>query len=269
MIHFIEKKQGTKIPKHDYLLEKEDALEKLVDVLTPKFEGTWSIGLFDPPIKFVNNLVDSNWECSYVDLYLYLSSNQLDSILLKHPKLVPKKQSAKEAFMTVVAELKSNLAHDASKYLYKAFEGKVEEMAETLKQLDESCTTGLITLDDVKSVCSVIKRPLYASEVYRAFMCKSRDRWRLLSTLVHELGESYAYYALRKQSLSWLRDKADYLQNEDTKNRNINDVDASYISYAYVCFINSNSPSDLYCVMYDIDNRNVSVLERRLVVNLQ
>lgn len=269
MINFIEKQQRTRIPLHDYTFEKEEMLQSILDVLTPKIEGVWTIALIEPKIKFVNEFLDEYKDIPYITLDIYLGQAKLDAVLLKHPKLMPKKQTYKEAFLTVISEMKNQIDHAASKYLFKACRGDVEQLSEVLTRLDAECTTGTINVADAKQACTVVRKPLYASQVYRAFMSKDRQRWNLLYKLELELGTSFAYYALRKQAMTWLEEKGNYLNNEDTKNRDIGNVDGAFICYAYVCFMNSNNPNDLYMVMYDIDNRGPVPLGRRIDVNLQ
>lgn len=269
MINFIEKQSRTKIPYHDYVFEKEEMMQPVVDILTPKIEGTWTIALIEPKIKFINEMLDNYQEIPFIQLDIYMSRAKLDAILLKHPKLAPKHQTAKEAFLTIISEMKNQIDHAASKYLYKACNGDIEQISEVVKKLDAECKTGTVGLQEVKDSCTIIRKPLYASQVYKAFMLRDRQRWNYLYKLELELGTSYAYYALRKQATKWLEEKSKYLNNEDTKNREINHVDGAFICYAYCCFINSNNPNDLYMVMYDIDTRTKESLGRRIDVNIQ
>lgn len=269
MITFTLKKQNTKIPKQDYIFEKEELFLKLLDVLTPKFEGMWEIALINPEIRFVNEFLERTEELPHININIYLASSKMDAIMLKHPKLMPKRQTNKEAFLELVSSLKNDLSHTAAKYLYNACSGDVETATEVLQKLDTECTGGIINVEDVKNVYMLIRKPLYASTVYRAFMCNDRERWKLLDKLDKDIGTKFAYYALRKQSVQWLEEKSKYLMNEDTKNWNISDVDATYICFAYLCFVNSNAPEELYSVMHDIDTRGEKVLERRLYANIQ
>ena len=269
MINFYEKKAKTRIPQHDYVFDKPEYYLKLLDVLTPKFAGNWTVALVDPTIKFVEEFIESRKDVPFVEVNIYLAGAKLDQIMLKHTKLLPKNQSTWETYMVLQSEMHNVLSHDASKYLYKACNGDTDAMADIIEKLDTECETGTIQVADVKKLCTVIKKPLYASAVYEAFLLKKRERWALLAKLEGELGTKFSYYALRKQSVKWLEEKVKYLHNEDVKNYNISRVDSAFICYAYTCFINSNSPSELYTVMYDIDNRCEEALERRVYANLQ
>lgn len=269
MINFVEKKSKTRIPQHDYVLDKEEFYLRLLDVLTPKFDGVWTIALVDPKITFIDEYLVEAQDVPYIEVNVYLPVAKLEMVMLKHTKLAPKKQSSYEAYMALLGEMTNTLEHDASKYLYKACSGSIDTLTEVVEKLDKECESGRITIKDVKQVCVAVKKPLYASTVYEAFMVKDRDRWSLLERLEQELGTSYCYYALKKQSVKWFEDKCKYLSNEDVKNYNIRKVDAPFITYAYVCFSNSRNVNELYTVMYDIDNRCKEALDRRLYADLQ
>lgn len=269
MINFYEKKSKTRIPAHDYVLDKEAQLGPLLDLLTPKFNDVWTIALVDPSISFVNEFLDRYTDTKEVTLNIYMPQNKLDVVVLKHTRLVPKKMTTYETFLSILGSMTNTMSHDASKYLYKACNGDIEVMEQTITKLDKECSTGQIDISAVKEVCTVTRKPLYSSAVYEAFLTKQRTRWQLLDKLEHDLGKRYAYYSLRKQSQKWLTDKTTYLNNEDVKNFRVKEVDSAFIVYAYLCFMNSSGPDDLFAVMYDIDHRSKEALERRLNVNLQ
>lgn len=264
MINLIEKKRGTKITVHDYVFDTAENILELLPELTPKFEGNWTVALVEPSIKFAGTLFETGEIPDYMDVDMYLSTAKLEQLLLKYPKLQPKKMTQYETFMEFISLIRNHINHDAAKYLFKACDRNAEEAEEVLSKLDVECSNGVIDLALVKKHCVLLRKPVYASEVYTAFMLKDKWRWKKLDALEKDLGTRYAYYAMRKQSVQWLSDKASYLHNEDTKNRHISEVDASFISYAYICFANSKNYNELTAVMYDIDNRSTAALERRL-----
>ena len=59
MIKFLVYTRDTRIRDVDYLLEDPAKLLAMIVYLRPKIEGEWVIALFEPPIKFVRELLDN------------------------------------------------------------------------------------------------------------------------------------------------------------------------------------------------------------------
>lgn len=259
----------TKLEHSDYTFDDDTSLEKILTVITPKFEGEWVINLIDPSLKFALHLMERDIVPNYVKCNVYLKQAKLDIILMRYPKNEAKKQKPWDAYMIMVSELVHDINTDAAKYLYKAADGDVEMLKDALMLLDSKCEEQSITLQQVRNVYTQAKKPMYASEVVTSFFTKDRYRWQKYETLVRDLGESYAYNAIRKQVLNWLKDKGDYLENKDVKNRRISEVDSLFINYVYFLFINSVDHRDLPALMYEWDNRGRESVERRFYANIQ
>lgn len=250
----------TKLPKVDYVLDKPEKLSDLVVNLTPKFEGQWEIILLDPKITQVNEIIETNVIPDWITLYIYVNNAKMEKILLEHPTFAPQQVSVKETFKLMIAELHNSIETKAMYDLYDAVGANVQALQEALNKLDAECEGGVITVKQVHSSYTYTKH-VYASEVLEAFLTKDKQRWYKFDRLTHELGDTIAYYALRKQVTMLLRDKNKYLHNVDVKSTLVTRVDAPYICYVYTLFANSSSPSDLRGLMYCIENRNEKVLQ--------
>lgn len=269
MINFIELTRKTRFVSSDYTFEKADNMLELLPSLTPKFDGNWVITLVDPNMKIVFDLVDNDILPSFVDCYVYMNQSKLERIFLKYPKLIAKKQKPWDTYMLMLADLNHAIEHSASKYLYKALNGDIDRLKEALEKLDANCEGEMITLQEVRVDYVKVRKAVYASEVVRAFFLKERNRWSLYESLVKDLGQSFAYYSIRKQVFGWLKDKGDYLSNKETDNRSIEYVDAPFISYVYTLFVNSNSAQELPALMYEWEHRSEASVERRIYADIQ
>ena len=269
MINFTELTRKTRFVHSDYTFEQADKMLELLPTLTPKFDGNWTVVLIDPNIKDVFELVDNDVLPSFVECYVYMNQSKLERIFLKYPKLIAKKQKPWDTYMLMLSDLNHPLEHSATKYLYKALSGDIDRLKEALEKLDANCKGEVITLKEVKVDYTKVRKATYASEVVRAFFLKDRNRWSLYESLVKDLGQSYAYYSVRKQVGNWLKDKGDYLANKETDNRSIDSVDAPFISYVYLLFVNSVSPNDLPGLMYEWDHRGEASVERRIYADIQ
>lgn len=259
--------KDVKFPDGDYVFDKMEHFLPLLDVLTPKFSGRWSIVLVDIKLREVKQIVDSIMLPDYIDLTIMLSKAKLDAVTLDYPNLAPKAQSVKDTYLGMITNLKHLIDKKAMWNLYKAIGPHVGLLQEALDKLDAECAGTTITDKQVRQTYLVQHR-VYASDVLIAFLRKDRYRWNKYTTLVNDLGEDYAYNALYKQARTLLLDKQKYLTNNDTKNRAVEDVDAPLICYTYVLFANSRSSKNLQGIMHCLDNRCEDSLERSINVNL-
>lgn len=258
----------TKRLQADYILDKPEGLADLIGILTPKFEGKWSIILIDPKITYVKEMLDGNLVPDFVDCFVHLNNAKMENIVMDYPTLAPKTVSVKEEYKELISTLKHLMQPDAMEALYSAIGPHLSELQEALVKLDTECEEFAITRKQVVKTYNPQKR-VYASEVLSAFLLRDRYRWNKLNKLVTDLGMSYAYNALYKQVVNLLKEKNKYLHNEDIKNRLAGKVDAMLIDYTYVIFSNSRNYNNLYGLMYDLDYRSKEALERIQYVNLQ
>lgn len=260
MISLKLSKDKLDLSKADYVLDKTDKFYDMVRFLTPKFYGQWTFYLLDPTIKFVKDLLKDINIPAWIDVYIITNQKKIDEISLDYPDMVPKKQTKKEAFDMVVAGLTHLLDKSAARALFEAFKQKPDETTEAILKLDKETKELTITKKDIQGAITYTK-PIYASEVMNAFLHGDANRWVLYNKLINELGESYAYYALRKYLKNLLHNKEQYLENKDYKYFIVQSVDSPTICYAYVLFANSTSPKQLYSIMWYLEHRGNSALD--------
>ena len=65
--------KDVKFPDGDYVFDKMEHFLPLLDVLTPKFSGRWSIVLVDIKLREVKQIVDSILLPDYIVLTIMLS----------------------------------------------------------------------------------------------------------------------------------------------------------------------------------------------------
>lgn len=242
------------VPNADYTLDKFEDLEHLLYVLTPKLSGTWKLILVDFKIKEVKEILSRDVFPDYIDCLILLPNAKLDQILLEFPKFQQKQKSNKDMYKDLVAGLTHLVEEKAMWALYNSMSGNLNKLEEALTKLDRECENQTITMKQVKSTYEM-RTVVYASEVLEAFLTHDRHRWFKYRTLVNDLGEEYAYYALYKQVRKALTDKNSYLQNVDVKNSIALKVDAPFICYVYTLFVTNNNWKNLYALMLRIDNR--------------
>ena len=252
-------KKGVKLPKVDYVLDKPEKLSDLISNLTPKFQGTWEIILLDPKITQVNEILELDDVPKWIDGYIYVNNAKMEQILLDFPKYQPKEVSVRDAYKSMIADLKHGIDVKAADYLFEAVGRRVEDLQDALIKLDNECEQQNITLKQVQGSFQHTKR-VYASEVLEAFMTHDRYRWYKFDKLTHDLGDKITYYALKKQIRLLLQNKNKYLHNEDVKSRIVEKVDAPFICYVYVLFANSNNYLDLRGILCAIENRSAENL---------
>lgn len=248
----------SKLPDVDYVLDDIEEFYQITSVLTPKFKGKWSIVLLDIKIKDVKEFLIDEQIPDFIDCFVLLPQNKLEPILLEFPKYQQKAKSNKEVYTDMVSTLKHLIEPAAMWSLYSALNGNIQKLEEALTKLDNECEGASITVKQVKTAFGT-NNTVYASDVLEAFLMKKKHRWFLFKTLVTELGDEYAYYALFKQVRKLLSDKASYLKNEDVKNFSVNKIDAPLICYAYTLFATNSSWKNLRGIMWCLDNRSSEI----------
>lgn len=260
MVKLLQYSRKTKIPDGDFVLDKVDKLFDIVGNLTPKFEGNWVFVLIDPKIKFAKELIENTALPDWVDFYVLLPLKKLENVVLDYPQLQPKTRTKKEEFDDILSGLNHILAEDAKKYLLASVGYNIDELRDVLTKLDTECTSDRITLKQVKGSVQYTRR-VYASNVMDAFLKGEPNRWKLYETLVHDLGDNYAYNACYKYIRTLLSEKQDYLNNLDVKNYAVKTIDAPSICFAYTLFVNTRNAKDLYTILYCIENRSSECLQ--------
>lgn len=243
----------------DYILDKTDKFYNVTDFLTPKFEGNWSFYLIDPTIKFIKELLHNKDFPEWIDVYIRVNQKKLNEVALEFPEVIPKVQTKKEAFSEIVAGLKHLVDIKASKMLFEAYKQKPTETVEVIQKLDNEVESPSISVKDVQGSITFTKHT-YASDVINAFLTGQANRWKLYKNLVGELGNDYAYYSCRKYVCRLLQQKDAYLKNKNVSLYIVTTIDAPTICFAYTLFMNSNSPKQLYAILYSMQNRSEETL---------
>lgn len=260
MIKFLIYTKDTRIFDCDYIIEKPEKLLDLVPYLNKKIEGEWKIALLLPPIKFARRLTDDNIVPEYVQLSVYLERGVSEQLCSERPQLVVKQKTAYERFMDSIGEKQISITPKAAQELYHRVGTHKDKLDEYLVMLSEENEGREITQDVIRKQIPD-ERKVYASDVLLSFLVKDRNRWKKYNALVLNLGQEYAFYALRKYSNKLLHDKNRYLRNEDTEVRGIDKIDGFRISQAYILF-NTCKSSELDICMQLLDKRE---LMRRII----
>lgn len=255
MLKFITYTRDTRIRDVDYLIEDPAKLLAMIPYFRPKIEGEWKIALFEPPIKFVRELVDNDIIPDYVGLDVYLDQGVVSQLMVERPKIFVKTKTAYENFMDMIADMKVLIDGKAAKELYRRVGKNKDKLPEYIMSLSEKADSGVITVSMVRSEV-VDERRTYASEVLMSFLTGDRSRWKKYNELVGELGREYSFFALRKFSKKLLEEKNKYLRNQDTEMRGLDKVDSFKVNMAFVLF-NTTAPCELDMCMHILENREL------------
>jgi len=267
MITLAKYNPKSSLPESDYVLETSDKFFDIVNLLTPKFNGSWEFVLIDPKLKFVKDLISNKTLPDWINVILLLSNKKIEEVVLQYPEYQPKDKSRKEQLNDIIAELTHVIDNSAKKALLTALGHNMEELRTTLLKLDKECTGEKITLKQVQGEINYTKR-VYASDVVNAFLLRDARRWNLYNTLVREIGAEISYYAMYKYVKSLLTEKENYLLNKDIKKFIVKRIDAPLVCYAYTLFANSTNHYQLYGILYCLENRSNKSLERLQKVNI-
>ena len=259
MVNLHVYKRKLRFPQYDYMFTKVEDFRTLLDVLTPKFQGNWSIILLDPDIKETKPLLEEGVVPDFVECLIYMPQNKLDIISLSKPKEEQVKESPWDTYLRLIGEMDVNVDIHAARLLFKLCGPYVETLEQSLKLLQEYCSDN-ITVQDIKKHFVSTSR-IYARDVLIAFMTHDRHRWSKYYEFEKELGSAYAYNTLYKSVKTMLLAKAQYLQDLEVTHRYLQQVDAMSIDYAYMLFAMSTSHQQLPAILYKLDNRSVETVQ--------
>ena len=254
MVKLVSSGNKAKVPAGDYVLDKPDIFEDIVNNLTPKFEGVWDIVLIDPKIAQVKNLLEVTRVPEWVNVIAFVNDKKINEICMEFPDLQPKKKTRKEAFDEFIAGLNHLVDKKTSSVLFSAYLENPSETEEVIKRLDKECESVAIPLSAVQANV-VVSRRVYASEVVDAFLMLDKNRWKKFETLQREIGLEISYYAMYKYVKKLLSEKNKYLHNQNVKTYSVKKLDAPLICYAYTLFVNSHEYKQLPVILYALEHR--------------
>lgn len=260
MIRLKKKTKNIVTSDADYVLEKFEKFDQLIDMLTPKFEGNWQIIMFDPKLTLIKDLVTIKKVPDWVDITIYTSEKKIENIVLEFPSLQPKEVTAKDRFEEIVKSVTTVITSDASKLLFNMFKQQPDEVEEVLRHLDKDPEVEKITKKELTKSIVYVKRT-YVSDVLLAFIENDPRRWQLYSKVHAELGTDITYYAMYKYATKLLQEKSNFLKNEDVKIYAVRRIDAAIIDYIYILFANSTSSNQLITILHAIENRCKEMLD--------
>lgn len=239
----------------DYTLDKVERLQSLLPHLFPKLKGEWNLQLITSDINFIRQLLDANIVPEYVNLLIVVTKDVLNILFSERPSLVIEEKTVWESFQDMIAKLPCSIETRAVSLIYSNTPHNRKELKKILDQLVSAVNdSNTITVDDVKKVINV-RKIYYANQVVRAFMVGDNKRWSMFRTFEQDLGRDKAYYTLRKYLSKLISEKNKYMNNEDYKDKNVEDIDTYSIVYAYNLFISNTSTYMLYPIMLNIERR--------------
>lgn len=245
----------------DYILEDSDTFFELLPYLYHKLEGVWEVCIIDPTIKDMRRIADAQLpEC--VNVRVYADATDIAQFALECPELKTEKVSSYTLYQELFKDIAVTFDPKAVSEIYHRAGPDIDNLKTALSDVMEVSNGSYVTLDDVNKVLLPNKR-VYASDVMRAFIGPRSVpyRWSLLNKLRAELGDEYAYYTLRKYVIRLLGAKNKYLINEDVAqgfDRDVKDIDALTIDYAYSLFMEFTSPKLLPAIFFKLERRRHS-----------
>lgn len=260
----------TKFGEYDYLIETKDELVKLYPVCMPKLQGEWLIVVVDPSIKDAKEILEERDRIpKFFNVTLFISQNKITDILNDYPEFVKKKKTNFEMFKEFISTLKHPITNEAASYAYKAANGNLDELEDSIRRIDTALEKDMITLKDIQSEFVYTKR-IYTSQVVKEFLFKDRYRYSHYNTWLNELGMQYAYNSMYKTIKHYVKEKKDYLEGKDVKNIFVMEkVDNVTLSTLYLLFYNSTHYSQLESILYEFDQITNERLRRYLDARIQ
>ena len=268
MIEIHEYTKNMKLKDYDYLLETYSDFVDLKPVYLPKIKGEWKIVVVDPTIKDVNAILGEQNIPKFLNLSIYVAKAKLQDVLSNYPEYAQKPQTNYDAYKDFIATLKHPIVTKAMNYAYRAANGNLNELQEALTRIDNNYTGDVISVKDIMSEFTYTKR-IYTTQVVNEFLMRTRYRYSHYDTWLNELGSQYAYNSMYKVVKSYVKDKHNYINGQDVKNKIIGKIDGIHISVLYSLFVNSTHYSQLESILKMYDSITNESYRRYIDASLQ
>lgn len=238
---------------YDYVFEDSDKFLSVLPFLTPKFEGDWNVLVVEPKLPFVRYCLDTESVPEYINLVITLEAALLEQLYLERPALAVVEKSNWDLYLDMLAAFPSVLDNRSMREIYRRCGPKEDNLRAALNTLS---VYPVITLTEVNKHFAPVSR-IYANQVMRSFLLgRFRQAWRQLSMLEEEIGQTVAFYAMRKNIRYLFQEKNKYLRNEDTAERLVETVDVYSIIYMYQLFESATNPAQLYPILLMFEGRS-------------
>lgn len=240
------------------MLENSDDFFALLPYLYPKIQGEWEIAVIDPTIKELRKIYETTIPDS-LKVNIYADQTDISQFALERPEIQTQKVSNwtlyQELFKSIDVMFEPKAVHE----IYQRAGPAQDNLKQALTDVIEVSNKRVVTMDDVNKVLLPNKH-VYANEVIRAFIGHKTVpwRWSLLDKLREELGDDYAFYAMRKYVRALLTNKDKYLRNEEVaKNfeRDVKEIDALTIDYTYAQFTLLDKPCLIPAIFFNLERR--------------
>lgn len=252
MVELRQHRKDMDFSIYDYVFEDVDKFEKVLPYLLPKLEGSWKLLLVEPKMEHIRCYLDTSVIPSYIDLLITVDANQLEQLYLERPNLVEKERTPWDIYMDLIKQFPVPMEDKALRELYFRVGPKETDLAAALVELEQY---DYISMKVINKHFAPVQR-VFASQVVRAFLLgRFRLGWTLLSKLETEIGSTVSFYAIRKYLRRLLKEKEQYLQNEDVKERIVEQVDGYTLILLYWLFETATSPNQLYPILQMFERR--------------
>ena len=250
MVDILEFKRKEFTGGKDYTFESYSDFMKVYPYLLPKLEGEWDIAYIAENLTSVEEL-KANVAQSWIHIAVYLDKDLYAAYYTKYPSEKKEVLSNKDVCLKIIAESNLLIDPDATKELLYRVRNEPKTLRMMLVQLDDQCIDKHITIKDIRKYVPK-NESVYAKSVVRYFINGERYRWEYLEKLISQLGDRYAFYAMRKAVSNLLKEKHKYLHNQDAQ-RGIEDLPATQIVRLYTLFTLAPNPQALVPIMSQFD----------------
>lgn len=261
-----------------YVFEKYGDLVKVLDkFLIPPIGGNWEFCLIDARYQDVKKLQETVI-ADFVNITLYLQVEVLTALGIATEKTKPW-----DIYLEYVSTYPKPIDNKVLKTIYYGMNRDIDNIFSVLDGLAEDDTVSKIDMSVIQNFLSY-ESTIYPSDVVCSLLCYKRDfaefkrfnkrhPMNFINQLIGVLGESYAYYAVRKYVDKLFQNKLSYLNTGESKadftqKKLIDCIDIHELTYLYI-LMHSSQSTNLYITLEILERRekDVSVFYKTLLAN--
>lgn len=244
----------------DYVFEHVDDYFAVLPYLYGKIEGKWHVSVMTDSVKSIRDIFNTGAPES-VQVDILSDQATIEQFLMEKPSIKVEGLSAYEQYMELFKTIQDVVFEPrAVSEIYHRAGPNIEALEQALKQVITESNHVKVTMADVDKVL-LPNNSVYASDIVRVFL-RARDckyRWKLVDRFINNLGQSFAYYSIRKYVQGLLSNKVKYLHNEQVAEKfkkDVESIDAFTIIHAYQLFLIYSKPQLLRAILYELERRN-------------
>lgn len=212
MYYLYKKSKSIALPRFSYTFAKFEDFYLKAKVLTASLVDSYCIRIKSDSYKDVLSFINASGNYDWLNIYIETTQSVIDFVTLSKPGVsLLSSKSNWEVFESLISRYGILFDRGCIRILYMAIDHEYESMVEALELIKQEYPNQIIKEKEIESLF-VVDKLVYPRSVCIAYL--RLDRWRKSRALkcIDYFGNDLVLYAIRKNVVSFLKEKTTYLR---------------------------------------------------------